>query len=325
MNPASSLYFAIWIKKMNPLLWYIYNMMKLKDSNMDYIEHINRAVCYMEANLKEPLNLDEIAREAAYSPFHFLRLFHTLIGETPGNYIRKRRLWEAAKELLMSNTPIIRIAFDYQFQSQEAFTRAFQKLFGLTPRKYRLKGKSSSGFAKSKLSRGKIMHLLQGVTMEPKMIEKKELNLVGLVYYGDNKKWEIPELWGKFLILMASIPNRINEQSCYGLCFNSPDFCDTGMFCYLAAVEVSSLKEIPITMIGKTIPMNNYAVFTHKGNVKNIKTTYEYIYGTWLAKHGYENTSAYDFEFYDHRFNAENDEVSELDLYIPIKEQGKDA
>ena len=101
---------------------------------MSYVPNILRAVDYMERNLSRPISVSDIASEAAYSTFHFVRLFKALTGCTPGSYLRRRRLTEAAGELSRSRKRIIEIAMDYQFQSQEAFTRAFKDCFGINPR-----------------------------------------------------------------------------------------------------------------------------------------------------------------------------------------------
>ncbi|WP_374016892.1 helix-turn-helix domain-containing protein [Paenibacillus thiaminolyticus] len=94
---------------------------------------IESAVQYIETHLKEPLHADEVARHVHISYYHFHRLFHAMTGETIGDYIRKRRLTEASLELMGTRRPILDIAVDYQFESHEAFTRAFKKVFGLSP------------------------------------------------------------------------------------------------------------------------------------------------------------------------------------------------
>ena len=108
---------------------------------MDYISPINHAIEYIESNLTEPLDIESVAGAAGYSRFHFDRLFLATVGETPAGYVRKRRLSETARELVVSKKRILDIALDYQFQSQSAFTRAFRKLFGLSPGAYRRRGR----------------------------------------------------------------------------------------------------------------------------------------------------------------------------------------
>lgn len=71
-------------------------------------------------------------------------------------------------------------------------------------------------------------------------------------------------------------------------------------------------------MVGKVVPSSRYAVYTHKGSGESLRETYDYIYGSWLPKSGYEiNGIKYDFELYDERFD--NSPSSEMDIYIPIK------
>ncbi len=72
-----------------------------------------------------------------YSRFHLSRIFKLETGLTIGEYIRLRRLATAASYLLYSDESILMIAFELQFQSQEAFTRAFKDVYALAPGKYR--------------------------------------------------------------------------------------------------------------------------------------------------------------------------------------------
>ncbi|MBN1797612.1 MAG: hypothetical protein JW822_03485 [Spirochaetales bacterium] len=66
---------------------------------MDYLERINNAVQYMEENIKQDINIDLVAQSVFMSAFHFNRLFHLLVGEPPGTYLRRRRLYEAAMDI----------------------------------------------------------------------------------------------------------------------------------------------------------------------------------------------------------------------------------
>ncbi|MFW5782299.1 MAG: GyrI-like domain-containing protein [Candidatus Muiribacteriaceae bacterium] len=78
---------------------------------------------------------------------------------------------------------------------------------------------------------------------------------------------------------------------------------------------------MPDDMIGKTLPENSYAVFTHKGEVSKIKMTYEYIYTTWLPGSDYEPAGCYDFEMYDRDFKVEDPENSVMYICIPVKKK----
>jgi len=88
----------------------------------------------------------------------------------------------------------------------------------------------------------------------------------------------------------------------------------------MAAVQVDSLEDIPLEMVGKTIPANDYAVFSHKKGVDSLHVTYEHIYGCWLPNSGYELAGPYDLEYYDHRFNPDDLEDSEMFIYLSARE-----
>lgn len=104
---------------------------------LEQTELINRAVELIEANLTAPITVTAVAATIGYSRFHLVRLFRAVTGMTLIGYLRARRLHEAARALLTSPKPILEIALDYQFQSQEAFSRAFRAAYHCTPGIYR--------------------------------------------------------------------------------------------------------------------------------------------------------------------------------------------
>jgi len=290
---------------------------------MDYLSHVRDAVKYIEENLDQDIKAMDVAQEAAFSRYHFHRIFTALVGRSVAGYIRRRRLTEAAHELIATGKKIIDIALDYQFETPESFTRAFKKMYGLTPGQYRKQGKNVEYLHQTKLDEDILRHLKGGFSMEPKIVIKDEFKIVGMRIFGENSNNEIKELWNKFMPRIGEIKHRIKEDLSqdisYGICYPSDDMSETGEFEYIASVEVSRLDEIPEGMVGRTIPRQKYAVFTHKGVVDRIKETYKYIYGTWQPKSGCELVKAPDFEYYDERFDAEYQENSEMSIYIPIK------
>lgn len=104
---------------------------------MNYDKCIKKSIEYIEDNLKKKIELQEIANKAFLSKYHFHRVFHATIGESVAEYIRRRRLIEAANELLNTEHKIIDIALNYQFSTQESFTKAFKKFYGIPPKEFR--------------------------------------------------------------------------------------------------------------------------------------------------------------------------------------------
>lgn len=98
---------------------------------------IQKTINWVESHLHEQISTNDIDAVSGLSRYHFHRVFQTSVGMSVTEYIRMRRLANAASILLHTNERIIDIAFYYQFESQESFTRAFKKLYGLPPGQYR--------------------------------------------------------------------------------------------------------------------------------------------------------------------------------------------
>ncbi len=105
--------------------------------NDESIDAVFRMQDYIEKHLTEPITLHQLAGAARYSPWHAERIFKSLTGKTPFDYIRECRLTSAAKALWNPENRIIDVAFDYVFDSHEGFTKAFTRKFGMAPRRYR--------------------------------------------------------------------------------------------------------------------------------------------------------------------------------------------
>jgi len=96
-----------------------------------------RIADYIEEHLDEDLSLDKIAKDMNYSKFYIARTFADKTGVTIYKYIQRRRLTLAAWKLVETKEPIIEIAYDAHYSSQQAFTLAFGQLYMHTPQTYR--------------------------------------------------------------------------------------------------------------------------------------------------------------------------------------------
>jgi AraC-like DNA-binding protein len=96
---------------------------------------IVQAKLFMDAHFSEPIDLDNIADEASFSKFHFIRLFKSIYGKTPHQHLMHVRI-EKAKILLQQNTTIVNVCADVGFESVTSFTSLFKKQSGLTPALY---------------------------------------------------------------------------------------------------------------------------------------------------------------------------------------------
>lgn len=105
----------------------------MKNLILEIIEHI-------ESNLDQEMNLDSIADMFGYSKFHLNRIFCEAVGVTIYKYIQFRRLSVAAEKLVTTGKPIVEIAYDTGYQSQQAFSIAFRQFYGYVPLQYRRMG-----------------------------------------------------------------------------------------------------------------------------------------------------------------------------------------
>ena len=95
------------------------------------------AALWLEANFKQAVNLEDAARQAGLSPFHFLRVFSKVVGVTPYQYLLRLRLREAARLLAEGSRPVTDVAFDAGFADLSNFVRTFRRAAGLPPRAFR--------------------------------------------------------------------------------------------------------------------------------------------------------------------------------------------
>ncbi len=101
-----------------------------------YAQRIQRALDYIETHLESNFGLRDLAAEASYSPGHFVWIFRAATGFTPMEYVRRRRMTEAARAIL-AGEDIVDAAYRFGFSAQDAFTRSFGKTIGFSPGRFR--------------------------------------------------------------------------------------------------------------------------------------------------------------------------------------------
>lgn len=92
---------------------------------MDFVKGLQRAIDYIENHLTDEIDYERIAQQAAYSTFYFQRIFSALCDISVGDYIRRRRLTLAGRNLNISKEKVIDVVLKYGYENPEAFTRAF--------------------------------------------------------------------------------------------------------------------------------------------------------------------------------------------------------
>ncbi len=293
---------------------------------MNYLKQVQRGIDFFEESLdddisSEAISSEAIANAAGISRWHFQRLFKALTNETLKTYIRSRRLANALNALLTTDKKIIDIALTADYESQESFTRAFKNMFGLTPGEYRRIGDKNMFLKKIQFDENYLTHINTKLSLEPEIYKQKSLQLVGLktlFYNVDSEKNNIgdklPPLWKDFLSRYQEIEHAI-RGTCYGIILQCSSHSD--QLVYYAAMEVTQESPTPEGMESITIPSATYAKFEHKGEVKYIDNTVNYIYSNWLMRSGKQHTYGADIEVYGPDHDAES-ESSIMHYAIPI-------
>lgn len=287
---------------------------------MNYLKSLEKAITYIENNLGN-ICVEDVARETGYSYYHLTRLFTTVIGDSVGSYIQKRRLIDGAQKLLYSNKRVIDIALENGFESSEAFSRAFKTAYKVSPIMYRKNRMNMIAGAVSQAP-GLRRSITSQVTENPKIVMNREIKVAGIrgkTTLNDNV---IPQLWQKFWQIREKIPNTIPTSLAFGICESGETMFtldgDTS-FAEVVGIEVIGFENMPQGIITKTIAPGKYAVFTHHGSLSNLRKTYEYIWGTWIPGCAEQVDNREDFEVYDLRYLGYDHPNTQFDIYIPLK------
>ena len=278
-----------------------------------------KSIEYVEEHLYEPVTIHDIAKASSYSAYHFSRIFKSLVGDSPKEYLRKRRLTVAATRLLKEDTSILDLAIQCQFESQEAFTRAFKQLFALTPGQYRKEQDPYRLIYKDQFSPHMLHHLQNSLEMQPTIITREAMKTVGIAMRYNSDDLDLKKLWSAFRPYKDAIPNRVGSDV-FGIYEEYQESDEGNEFTYVCSVSVSDYSDIPEGMVQRDIPSQLYARFDHKGPIASLDATLKFIWGSWLPKSKFEYVEKPDFELYAAGFNDANPE-NILQIFIPIKEK----
>lgn len=107
---------------------------------MEWLKKLGEAIDYIEDNLDKEISYDEAARIACCSSYYFQRVFSYVSGVSLAEYIRRRKMTQAAFELQRADSRVIDVALKYGYSSPTSFNRAFQNVHGITPTAAKLEG-----------------------------------------------------------------------------------------------------------------------------------------------------------------------------------------
>ncbi|MBR6616773.1 MAG: AraC family transcriptional regulator [Oscillospiraceae bacterium] len=295
---------------------------------MEWLTAIRKAIAYMEGEILTVTSPEEVAAHVYISSMYLQRGFHIMTGFTIGEYIRNRRLYLAAMELVNTDTKIIDIAMKYGYETPESFTKAFSRFHGASPSQIR----SGQAAPKSFLALTINITVQGGDQMDYKITKMFPLKVIGFQreFTFEEAYTEIPKYWDEICEKYASnvyagnppanayekalLENCIGE---YGICI---DDIENGKFRYLIAGKYCG-GDVPEGMALYEFPMCEWAVFDCIGAIpealQNLNTK---IFREWLPGNpDYEIAGDANVEWYDCINGEKTDANYHSAIWIPVR------
>ncbi len=318
------------------------------DSRSEYTARMHRVLEHIDAHLDQPLELSELARVAHFSPFHFHRLFSAWMGETLGDYLRRRRLELAAMRLAAQpRLPILNVALAVGFGSSEAFTRAFKTRFGSAPSRWRQiearrrqrndSGRIDTGRAPVASDRNPdqvvskpdqaaggvdVHHRVSNrphpeALMKVRILDRHPVQVAYLRHVGPYGQ-PLSTFW-QTIVAPWLATHDLLAQPRYGISHGDPGITAPDKCRYDACVEVPAHFVATGAALMTTIPGGQYAVTHFRGTAGQIGDTWSALLRDWLPSSGMQLDARPCFEYYptDSEFDPRTGAFS-CDIVIPV-------
>ena len=307
----------------------------------EYIARINRVMDYIESNLDRELSLEAIAKVAHFSVYHFHRIFKGVVGETPNQFIRRRRVEKAASMLTGNPTKsITEIAFDCGFSGSATFARFFKETFGVSASEWRKSGgQINSKNCKTKSNNRKDFDMIS-YTIDSKTgnqlwryemnkkevkVEVKEIPETHVAYIrhigpfkGDSALFE-----GLFMKLCSWAgprglfqPPKTKFMSVY---YENPDLTDEAKLRMDVCITVPEDTEVDGEVGKMTVPGGKYAIGHFELLPPEYEDAWNMMMGGWMPESGYQCDDRPCFELYLNNPKEHPEGKHIVDIHIPVK------
>lgn len=269
-----------------------------------YKDKITLAMKIILNRLSENLRWEDVSRECGISYFHFHRIFSSYVGETPGDFITRKRLEKAISHIAYSrDVSLVDVALDCGYSSQANFSKAFKKYFGVTPTEV-LRGENSknSKIGKLKSKYGKDFNIenlypekeiakdryIKEVKMNFEIKEFAKRRVMFLSSEGGYKKEAIFNTWQKISQVAIEAGFDIETIDKFGVGHDNPEITAQEKCRYDACMELACDENVPNNVEVTFFPAGKYACFHYKGSSEKLLQFYLDIYKNWFDANGYE-------------------------------------
>ncbi|TGL20072.1 helix-turn-helix domain-containing protein [Leptospira yanagawae] len=273
----------------------------------------------LESKLQKPIGLNQIAFFTGYSDWHFHRVFKSIQGENLKQYTRRLRLEKAAYELKITKFPVIEIALEAGFQSQEAFTKAFKRVLGLTPSEFRKRYQKQK-----KNSKSNFLTLPEGVSKHG--FQMKTISSFSIVYVRHIGNYE--ELPGPILeakevkqiqTLLVQWNSSWTKHKWIGICQDDPEISPKGKIRFDLGITMGPIpKPLPSGFGLQTITGGRYLQIRYQGKYESLPNIYDWILNEYFTNNAIQLRNLPPWECYLNPFEI-NDGKRITDIYLPIQ------
>ncbi|MDL2261157.1 AraC family transcriptional regulator [Methanimicrococcus sp. OttesenSCG-928-J09] len=267
---------------------------------MNSLEQMNQAMEYIENNLLLDVDFSKAAEIAGCSEYHFLRVFSFLAGMPLGEYIRSRKLSNAAERLRAEEIKIADLALELGYESPDAFTKAFHLFHGTAPSKARETDSLIKIFTPMTFQ----LTIKGGTKMKYRIVEKEAFYVIGfkkritLIFNGINTQME--SVYEKLTPEIIDELKNLSDTEPKGMLNVSVNFSDrtqegSELDQFIGVASSKSLSERTVENDGNAVYDSLYvkpytwAVFSVSGKFPDaLQDTWARIYSEWLSLSDYE-------------------------------------
>ena len=322
---------------------------KQKYSRENYIARINCVIDYIEANIDKDLSLEELAKVAHFSPFHFHRIFSAMVGETLNGFTQRLRVEKAAAKLVLNpKKSITEIAFECGFSGSSAFARVFRETFNMSASDWRSAGrlqdsKNCKMDSKKSQSVGNIRqdfdvhcYYTRGARKQIWRIEMKNREI-----QTDVEVKDMPELHVAYIRhigpykgdaeLFAGLFNklmtwagprgllRFPETKVLAIYHDNPEITDEDKLRTDACITVAEDTQVEGEIGKLTIPAGKYAIAHFEITTDQYEDAWNAVFGGWLPESGYQPDDGPCYELYHNDAKEHPEGKCIVDICVPVK------
>ena len=298
----------------------------------EHVARINKAILYIERNLSEKLVLEDIAKRAYFSPFHFHRVFSLVVGETVNNFIIRKKIEKAAVFFMHhKEKTITEVSELLGFTSLSSFSRAFKKFYGISPAEFKktsvhkfskiCKTESKNGQVRVSFEQYicSINNSIQWFKMNANVTVQKveEFEIACISHQGEIKK--IGATFGR-LIHWARPKGLMNQENLrlITLYHDSPKITEPSQIRLSAGIILNAKVSVEGDVGVLTVSPEKCIVSRFVITLDNFEKAWESSF-VWMSENGYKKGSKDPFEIYHNNYLEHPENKFIVDLCIPIE------